>query len=128
MDPQILDICRNPLLLTILTGLYLEKERFELPSSRESFYSTAIDELLVQRPARRGIRQKFNDYDKRQVLQRVALDRLETVRRDEDPELLGRDRLRHFAGEVTGSELKEIESIGAPGPLRTTSPVASRFR
>src|ERR1017187_7403282 len=49
MDPQILDICRNPLMLTILTGLYLAKERFDLPSSRDDFYKTSIDELLVQR-------------------------------------------------------------------------------
>jgi len=105
-DPQIRDVCRNPLLLTILTGLYLEKDRFDLPSSRDSFYRSAIDELLVQRPARRAIRQKFDDELKWQMLQRVSLERLEVVAKGEDPELLSRERLLHFAKEASGGELK----------------------
>jgi len=108
-DPQIFDICRNPLMLTILTGLYLERDRFELPSSRESFYSTALDELLVARPARRIVHQDFRPDDKRHILQRVALDRLETLGGDEDPELPGRDRLRHCAREVIGRDLKDSD-------------------
>jgi len=87
-DPQIRDICRNPLLLTILTGLYLDTDDFQIPTSRELFYQKAINELLVHRPARRQIRQAFKEDDKRQILERVALERLETVDRAEDPEEL----------------------------------------
>ena len=59
-DHHIRDICRNPLLLTILTGLYLDTDDFQIPSSREHFYQNAVDELLVRRPARRQIKQSFN--------------------------------------------------------------------
>jgi hypothetical protein len=85
-DHQIRDICRNPLLLTILTGLYLVSERFELPTSRQRFYQAAIDELLIQRPARRGIKQSFDPEIKRQILERVALERLESYSSTDDPE------------------------------------------
>lgn len=108
-DSQILDICRNPLMLTLLTGLYLEKDKFDLPSSREAFYFTAIDELLLQRPARKQQRQVYSDQQKWPILQRIALDRLETVRPEDDPEVLSRDRLRDFAKEVLGGDLKEAE-------------------
>jgi len=108
-DPQILDICRNPLLLTLLTGLYLEKDEFDLPSSREAFYYTAIDELIVQRPARRQQSQLYAGEQKWPILQRIALDRLETVRSSEDPELLDRSRLFEFAREVLGKDLKESD-------------------
>ncbi|MBV9926546.1 MAG: NACHT domain-containing protein [Acidobacteria bacterium] len=99
-DPQIRDICRNPLLLTILTGLYLDTDTFELPSSRERFYSDAVDELLVHRPARRNVEQTFKADDKRQILERVALDRLETAERHEDPEEFTHEVIREKASEV----------------------------
>src|SRR5262249_55604395 len=85
-DSQIRDICRNPLLLTILTGLYLDTDDFKLPSSRESFYDAAVDELLVQRPARRGLQQIFGANDKRRLLERISLDRLEQSQLYDDPE------------------------------------------
>jgi hypothetical protein len=87
-DQQLRDICRNPLLLTLLTGLYLQKEKFDLPSSRNAFYHMAIDELLVQRPARKQQPQEYTDFHKWKILQRIALDRLETVRPEEDPQEL----------------------------------------
>ncbi len=108
-DPQILDICRNPLLLTLLAGLYLGKDKFDLPSSREAFYYTAIDELLTQRPARKQQQQEYTGEYKWRILQRIALDRLETVKPEEDPEVLGRERLLEFAKQVLGSDLKEAE-------------------
>ncbi len=108
-DAQILDICRNPLLLTILTGLYLEEDEFNLPTSRNQFYSRAIDELLTHRPARRATSQRFPDFQKMQILQRVALDRLETVSAEEDPEVLLRQRLFEFARQVRGDDLKQSE-------------------
>jgi hypothetical protein len=103
-DSQIRDICRNPLLLTILTGLYLESNNFELPSSRERFYKDATDELLINRPGRRQIRQLFDADDKRQILERVALQRLETVTRNEDPEEFTQDVIRLKAEEVLRRE------------------------
>ena len=103
-DPQIRDICRNPLLLTILTGLYLDTDDFELPSSRENFYKDAVDELLVQRPKRRNVKQAFDPDDKRQILERVALDRLETAERHEDPEEFTHEVIRRKAEEVLRQE------------------------
>lgn len=103
-DPQIRDICRNPLLLTILTGLYLDTDNFELPTSRERFYSDAVDELLVQRPARRQIKQTYDADDKRHILERVALERLETAARGEDPEEFTREAIARKAAEVLRRE------------------------
>ncbi|HEX7314562.1 MAG TPA: NACHT domain-containing protein [Pyrinomonadaceae bacterium] len=124
-DPQIRDICRNPLLLTILTGLYLDTDNFELPSSRERFYKDAVDELLVHRPARRNVKQTFDADDKRQILERVALDRLETVSRHEDPEEFTREIISQKAVEVLRQdkfdprdlikELVEVNGIIKPG-------------
>src|SRR5262249_35072384 len=102
-DPQIRDICRNPLLLTILTGLYLDTDDFQIPSSRELFYQNAVDELLVRRPARRQIKQQYETNEKRQILERVALERVETVEDNEDPEELTQDSLRAKADEVLTS-------------------------
>ncbi len=99
-DAQLRDICRNPLLLTILTGLYLDTNGFEIPTSRESFYKLALDELLHQRPARRQIEQKFREEIKRQVLARVALERLECVQPHEDSETLTIEALHRKAAEV----------------------------
>ncbi|UCE59356.1 MAG: NACHT domain-containing protein [Phycisphaerales bacterium] len=41
----ILEICRNPLMLTIVTSLYRETQ-YELPDSREEFYKICIEALL----------------------------------------------------------------------------------
>ena len=110
-DPQIRDICRNPLLLTILTGLYMDTDHFELPASRDRFYMTAIEELLLRRPARRGMEQKFSADEKRQVLERVSLDRLETVQIYDDPEEFDRDAIRRYATEVLRKEVNLDEFI-----------------
>jgi NACHT domain len=108
-DPQLKDICRNPLLLTLLVGLFLQTERFELPSSRRAFYEASLDELLSQRPARKSQHQDYGDSYKRQILQCVALDRLETVQHDEDPELLSRARLFDCAKQALGADFKEAD-------------------
>ncbi len=124
-DSQIRDICRNPLLLTILTGLYLETKHFEFPTSRSRFYNEAIDELIIKRPARRGIKQKFESTDKLSVLQRVSLTRLETVQVSEDPEELTADAFREqatavFRKEVDFNEfIKELVEIN--GIIKPTS-------
>jgi len=110
-DSQIRDICRNPLLLTILTGLYLETNDFEFPSSRNLFYKAAIDELIIKRPARREIKQKYEADDKWQILQRASLDRLETVQNNEDPEELTSDSIRKQTAEVFHKEIDFNEFI-----------------
>jgi NACHT domain len=96
-DAQIRDACRNPPLLTILTGLYLDSDEFELPSSRGRFYAAAVDELLIKRPSRRNIRQSFPDREKRRVLDAVSLERLEDVLPQDDPEQLTFDDIRSHA-------------------------------
>lgn len=110
-DPQIRDICRNPLLLTILTGLYLDLDRFELPTSRDRFYNSAIEELLVHRPARRQFNQKFDADDKRQILERVSLDRLETAALQEDPEEFTREAIQRKAEEVMRQEKLDLREL-----------------
>lgn len=110
-DSQIRDICRNPLLLTILTGLYLETKQFEFPTSRNRFYKEAIDELIIKRPARREIKQKFEPNDKWHVLQRVSLNRLETVSINEDPEELTAEAIREQATAVMRKEIDFNEFI-----------------
>jgi hypothetical protein len=110
-DPQIRDICRNPLLLTILTGLYLDTDDFQIPSSRELFYQNAVDELLVRRPARRQIKQQFEANDKRQILERVALERLETVETNEDPEELTQDALREKAEKILRNDKFDFHAL-----------------
>ncbi len=124
-DSQIRDICRNPLLLTILTGLYLENRNFEFPTSRSLFYKAAIEELITKRPARREIKQKFEPADKWNVLQRVSLSRLETVQVNEDPEELTTDTFREqatavFRGQIDFSEfIKELVELN--GIIKPTS-------
>lgn len=109
-DRQIREICSNPLLLTILTGLYFEAENFELPSSRDRFYVEAIRELLEKRPARRALKQAFGAYDKQQILQRVALERLESASPGEDPEEFTREAIQRKATEVIGGPLTPAQT------------------
>lgn len=110
-DAQIRDICRNPLLLTILTGLYLETNDFEFPTSRNLFYQAAVEELITKRQARRETKQKFEENDKWQVLQRVSLSRLETVQIDEDPEELTNEAIRAQVAKVFRKEIDFNELI-----------------
>ena len=107
-NTYIQDICRNPLLLTILTGLYLESDYFRLPTSRDEFYKAAIDELLEKRPARRGIQQEFRPDIKRQVLMRASLERLELADLHEDSEILKREDLIRHALDVLQLERNEF--------------------
>lgn len=121
--PEIREACRSPLLLSILAGLYLETEHFAIPRSRDRFYMAAIDELLVQRPARRNIVQMFTRDEKLQVLQRVALNALESTRSGDDTEALPHDVIllhakevlqREFDANAFVTELVEINGIIKP--------------
>lgn len=81
--PAILDVCRNPLLLTILAETYLQMisagNRFSLPQSRREFYEGAIKELLERRPRkRRQDEAALTHLQKRDILEKVARDRFST--------------------------------------------------
>ena len=104
-DSLIRDICRNPLLLTILTGLYLDDVKFQLPTSRDRFYQSSIEELLIKRPARRSIKQLIDPVNKMKILERVCLERLETVQVSDDPEQLTLDAFRKNSNDVLQKEI-----------------------
>ncbi|MCP4581108.1 MAG: NACHT domain-containing protein [candidate division Zixibacteria bacterium] len=103
-DPVIRDICRNPLMLTILTGLYMDVQNFEIPTNRTNFYENVVDELMIKRPERREIKQIYHPKDKIKILERISLERLETVRENEDPEELSTSAIRKYAYELWGDE------------------------
>jgi hypothetical protein len=89
----------------------LETNEFEFPTSRNLFYKAAIEELITKRQARREIKQKFEAAEKWQILQRISLNRLETVRTDEDPEELTREAIRKVAAKVFSKEIDFGELI-----------------
>ena len=63
-DQILREICSNPLMLTILAGLYLDDDQFSIPRSRKEFYEACIDELMIKRPVRRETDLKFRHEDK----------------------------------------------------------------
>lgn len=71
----ILEICRNPLMLTIVTSLYRETD-YQLPDSREDFYKICIDALLKRWDAVKELesRNKFLPALKEAFLQGLAFD------------------------------------------------------
>ena len=105
--PPVRESCRNPLLLSILAGLYLQSSSFDLPSSRDEFYETAVNELLVNRPARRGLNQQYSERDKWQLLQRLSLHALQVSTPSHDEEKLSRGDIYTRAREVFGEEHNE---------------------
>jgi hypothetical protein len=123
-DSQIKDVCRNPLLLTILTGLFLDAEKFELPTSRDSFYTAALDELMQQRAARRGIEQQFSVSTKYRLLENAALKRLESAKSGEDPEEFNSEVLKsacmNFFGDKANPNLLLSELIEINGILKAS--------
>ena len=110
-EPKIRDSCRNPLLLTILTGLYLDTDDFNLPTSKNMFYRYAIEELLIKRPGRRSINQEIHPKNKLLIMQRVCLERLETASKEDDPEELNEERILYHASKVIKKEFDEIMGI-----------------
>ena len=74
-QPPILEICRNPLMLTIVTSLYRETD-YTLPDSREDFYKVCIDALLKRWDAVKEleIRNKYPPSLKEAFLQGLAFD------------------------------------------------------
>jgi hypothetical protein len=64
--PPLQQICRNPLMLTIVTSLYAETD-YSLPDSREEFYRRCIEALL----------QKWDDHKNIEHRNRIRFDRKE---------------------------------------------------
>jgi hypothetical protein len=58
--PPILEVCRNPLMLTIVASLYKDTS-YELPDSREEFYRVCIDALLRRWDAAKNLDNR-NEY------------------------------------------------------------------
>jgi NACHT domain len=71
--PAILLICRNPLMLTIVTSLYRETE-YQLPDSRDAFYKVCIQALLTRWDAAREMdnRNRYPEGLKEAFLQELA--------------------------------------------------------
>lgn len=71
--PKLLSICRNPLILTIVTSLYIETD-YQLPSSRVDFYITCVDAVLKRWDVARHINRqnKFKSALKESILQNLA--------------------------------------------------------
>ncbi|MEM7538170.1 MAG: NACHT domain-containing protein, partial [Chloroflexota bacterium] len=95
---QIMQLCRNPLMLTIITSLYVETT-YELPDYRDEFYTTCIDAVLKQWDSRRDIerRNQFRSVEKQRVLQKLAL---ELHRQNGASNEIERDELEIFTAEV----------------------------
>jgi len=127
-DSDIRDICRNPLMLTILTGLYLDKENFRLPTSRNSFYEQALKELMEDRPGRRGFVQLFRSDDKYQILQRVALRRLEGTTSPDDPELFDKAAIHAAAADVLQMDAKDVKTNDLIDELVRTNGILKQSR
>jgi hypothetical protein len=98
-EPTVRDACRNPLFLTLLTGLFLQKQDFSLPASRDDFYRLALNELLVERPARNQIKQLRTEEEKRSILEAAVVERLMDVGA-KDPEELPRAVLEKHAAKI----------------------------
>jgi len=49
LRPQVLDLCRNPLILSMLTAQYGTSHYFEVPDRRSVFYEGVVEELLHRR-------------------------------------------------------------------------------
>src|SRR5262249_29863585 len=68
--PHIMELARNPLMLTIIAYLYTDIKEFRLPHSRAEFYKQATDVLLLH------WHQSQNQYhapEKRAILQALAI-------------------------------------------------------
>ncbi|MEO0645778.1 MAG: NACHT domain-containing protein, partial [Cyanobacteria bacterium J06650_10] len=73
--PLILELARNPLLLTLVAYLYIEPA-FVLPRSRAEFYKESVSILLEQRKFKGDDDYQYNRYEaneKHRVLQHLAL-------------------------------------------------------
>lgn len=72
--PNIQELARNPMLLTIIASLYAGDDFFELPHSRARFYSESTSVLLKKWDQQRHSEvTRFEEEDKRSLLREIAL-------------------------------------------------------
>ncbi|MCU1644292.1 MAG: hypothetical protein JWN03_4567 [Nocardia sp.] len=98
-SPQLLQLARTPLLLSLLADLYtgsLLRRGRSLPASRAAFYSRVSDhmvtrDLLLDRGERTS---PFEPGDKLAVLKRIALAMTETPAEQGDRLVIAKERLR----------------------------------
>lgn len=70
--PRIMELARNPLLLTIIAYLYADTP-FVLPYSRGEFYEKATDILLEKWDEQKNLVNSYKARDKRLILRHLAL-------------------------------------------------------
>jgi hypothetical protein len=75
--PKIKLLATNPLLLTIMTCLYVDDPKFELPRSRSEFYNESTQWLLEQWDRFKNKRNKYSGAKKHNILQHLALNMLD---------------------------------------------------
>ncbi|WP_198138990.1 NACHT domain-containing protein [Crocosphaera watsonii WH 8501] len=105
--PQILQMARNPLILTLIASLYIDST-FVLPHSRLEFYNKVTDRLLELRDMERPYLQQYNNYrlsEKKSILQRLAL------YAQNNPDKLGKDRKSLSLKNVREEVKKELSSL-----------------
>ncbi|WP_405136914.1 NACHT domain-containing protein [Nocardia sp. NBC_01388] len=98
-SPQLLQLARTPLLLSLLADLYtgsLLRRGRSLPASRAAFYSRVSDhmvtrDLLLDRGERAS---PYEPGDKLAVLKRIALAMTETPAEQGDRLIIGKEKLR----------------------------------
>jgi hypothetical protein len=71
--PRIMELAKNPLMLTIIAYLYTNIPDFDLPYSRAEFYTKATNILLESNDKIKNISTDYDANDKRQILQHLAL-------------------------------------------------------
>jgi hypothetical protein len=106
-QPPIQEICRNPLMLTIVTSLYKETD-YPLPDSREEFFRICIDALLRRWDEAREMenRNKYPPGLKESFLQELAF---QTLAAGYQP-LNEASLLRDAEGFLTGRQQKGIDA------------------
>ncbi|MGK7884654.1 MAG: NACHT domain-containing NTPase [Crocosphaera sp.] len=105
--PQILQMARNPLILTLIASLYTDPS-FVLPHSRLEFYNKVTDRLLELRDMERPYLEQHNNYrlsEKKIILQRLAL------YAQNNPDKLGKDRKSLSLKTVREEVKKELSSL-----------------
>ena len=98
--PRIMELARNPLLLTMITDLYT-KTFFILPHSRGDFYKQATEIFLERRDTEKNIANDYEGKDKRRVLQSLALYLYDSQQQDRRE--ISYDSMRNKLNEVLPS-------------------------
>lgn len=130
--PRILAICRNPLLLSIVSHLYIHT-RYELPESREEFYKHCIDALLREWDSAREL-EGDRGYGFTPTLKQAFLEELAFEALSARWDALDQGRLVDSAGRFLGRKKKRnvepdvfVEEVIRSGLLSRTPEGEVRF-